>query len=100
MISAIDADPAPLPEIRIRRLRSSEDYNFTIGFCIEEQAVAQAVATGDDRYSLDRRAGRLDRRTHPLLVQAGPEIFGDPDARFAGLAAVIVAAASRMRTSA
>jgi hypothetical protein len=27
-------------------------YSFTIGFCIEEQAVAQA---GDDRYSLTRR---------------------------------------------
>jgi hypothetical protein len=32
-------------------------YSFTIGFCIEEQAVAQA---GDDRYSLSRRAERKD----------------------------------------
>src|ERR1700722_10592713 len=29
-------------------------YSFTIGFCIEEQAVAQAVGSGDDRYSLSR----------------------------------------------
>jgi AcrR family transcriptional regulator len=31
-------------------------YSFTIGFCIEEQAVAQA---GDDRYSLENRAERF-----------------------------------------
>lgn len=24
-------------------------YSFTIGFCVEEQAAAQAVAIGDDR---------------------------------------------------
>jgi len=73
-------------------------YSFTVGFCIEEQAVAQASASGDDRYSLARRAERLDGHTHPLAVQAGPEIFGDPDARFADLVGVIIDAASRMRT--
>ena len=73
-------------------------YNFTIGFCIEEQSVAQAIAAGDERYSLDRRAERVDQQAHPLVVESGPEIFGDPDARFADLVAVIVDAASRMRT--
>ena len=36
-------------------------YNFTVGFCIEEQAVAQTAATGDDRYSLDRAPGGWTR---------------------------------------
>ena len=72
-------------------------YSFTVGFCIEEQAAAQAAASGDDRYSLARRAERLDSHAHPLAAQAGPEIFGDPDARFADLVGVIIDAASRMR---
>ena len=74
-------------------------YSFTVGFCIEEQAVAQAAAAGDDRYSLARRAERLNSRTHPLILRAGPEIFGDPEVRFADLVAVIIDTASRMRTS-
>jgi TetR/AcrR family transcriptional regulator, tetracycline repressor protein len=74
-------------------------YSFTVGFCIEEQAVAQVAATGDDRYSLARRAERLNSRTHPLVRQAGPEIFGDPDVRFTDLVTVIIDATSRMRTS-
>jgi TetR/AcrR family transcriptional regulator, tetracycline repressor protein len=71
-------------------------YNFTIGFCIEEQAVAQA---GDDRYSLDQRAKRVDAAAHPLVAQAGPVIFGDADLRFTDLVAVIVEAVSRMRSA-
>jgi TetR/AcrR family transcriptional regulator, tetracycline repressor protein len=74
-------------------------YNFIVGFCIEEQSVAQAIAAGDERYSLERRAERVDQQAHPLVVESGPEIFGDPDARFADLVAVIVDAASRMRTA-
>jgi AcrR family transcriptional regulator len=74
-------------------------YNFTIGFCIEEQAVAQAVAAGDDRYSLPRRAARLDAETHPLTAAVGPEIFADPDGRFDDLVAVIIQATDRMRGS-
>jgi hypothetical protein len=31
-------------------------HNFTIGFCVEEQAVAQVTASGDDSYSPARRA--------------------------------------------
>jgi TetR/AcrR family tetracycline transcriptional repressor len=48
-------------------------YGFTIGFCIEEQAVAQA---GDDRYSLSRRAERVNAAAHPLAAEVGPVIFG------------------------
>jgi TetR/AcrR family transcriptional regulator, tetracycline repressor protein len=72
-------------------------YGFTVGFCIEEQAVAQAAAAGDERYSLARRAQRLDSATHPLAAAAGPEIFGDPDTRFAELIAVLIDTAGRMR---
>jgi hypothetical protein len=70
---------------------------FTIGFCIEEQAVAQA---GDDRYSLGRRAERVDATAHPLAAEAGPAIFGDPDARFADLVAILVDAVGRLRAGA
>lgn len=72
-------------------------YNFTIGFCIEEQAVSQAVAAGDERYTLDAREERLSDGAHPLVVESGPALFGDPDARFADLVAVLVDAADRMR---
>lgn len=74
-------------------------YNFTIGFTIEEQAVAQAAASGDERYTLAHRAARLDSSTYPLVIRAGPEIFGDPESRFADLVTVIIDAADRMRTS-
>jgi TetR/AcrR family tetracycline transcriptional repressor len=72
-------------------------YSFTIGFCIEEQAAAQAAETGDDRFSEARRAERLDKRTHPVIAAGGPQIFGDPDARFADLLALIIDAAARLR---
>jgi TetR/AcrR family transcriptional regulator, tetracycline repressor protein len=72
-------------------------YSFTIGFCIEEQAVAQA---GDDRYSLSRRAERVGAATHPLAAEAGPVIFGDPDTRFAELVAILVDAVGRLRAAA
>ena len=72
-------------------------YSFIIGFCIEEQAVSQAAAAGDGRYSLASRAERVGAATHPLVAQAGPEIFGDRDRRYVHLVAVIVDAAGRMR---
>ncbi len=56
-------------------------YSFTVGFCIEEQAVA---ASTDDRYAA-RQAER-------------PYIFGDPDARFTDLVDVIVGSIERMQT--
>jgi TetR/AcrR family transcriptional regulator, tetracycline repressor protein len=65
-------------------------YSFTIGFCIEEQAVTMAAAVGDDRYSLERRAQRLDAQKYPQVVESGPHIFGDADARFNDLVEVLV----------
>lgn len=67
-------------------------YNFTIGFCIEEQSVAQ----NRDAYALDARAERIGRGS-PLAVDAGRAIFADPDARFADLLAVLLDAVGRMR---
>jgi TetR/AcrR family tetracycline transcriptional repressor len=72
-------------------------YSFTVGFCIEEQAVT-AGQSGDDRYSLTRRAARLDAQRYPRVVESGPYIFGDPDTRFADLIDVIVESIERMRT--
>ena len=74
-------------------------YNFTIGFCIEEQAAAQAAAAGDDRSSLSRRAARPDSDAHPLGAGAGAEILADPDGRFDDLVAVIIQTTDRMRAS-
>lgn len=72
-------------------------YSFIIGFCIEEQAVSQAVAAGDARYSLASRAERVGATAHPLVARAGPEIFGDRDRRYDQLVGVIVEAVGRMR---
>jgi TetR/AcrR family transcriptional regulator, tetracycline repressor protein len=72
-------------------------YSFTVGFCIEEQAVASAEPV-DDRYSLARRAERLDADRYPRVVESGLYIFGDSDARFADLIEVIVGSIERMQT--
>ena len=69
-------------------------YSFTIGFCIEEQAAAQA---GDARFSEASRAARIDARTHPVIAEGGPQVFGDPDARFSDLVALIIATAASLR---
>ncbi len=70
-------------------------HSFTVGFCIEEQAVAQAR---DGRYDLERRAQRVDAETAPLVLASGPEIFGDPEARFEAALDVIVAGIASLRT--
>jgi TetR/AcrR family transcriptional regulator, tetracycline repressor protein len=75
-------------------------HDFTIGFCVEEQAVVQAIASGDERYSLDRRAELIGPQTAPLAVEAGQVIFGDPDTRFAGLVALLLDTVARMRQAA
>lgn len=72
-------------------------HDFTIGFCVEEQAVSQAVAAGDERYSLARRAELIGRENAPLAVEAGPVIFGDPDTRFTELVELVLDCAARMR---
>lgn len=73
-------------------------HDFTIGFCVEEQAVSQAITAGDERYSQGRRAELIGPQTAPLAVAAGPLIFGDPVARFAELTGVLLDAISRMRS--
>lgn len=74
-------------------------HSFTVGFCIEEQAVAQVAAAGDPRYSLEARAARLDSDATPLVVASGPAIFDDPGARFESLLDLIVDAVGRLRTA-
>lgn len=73
-------------------------YDFTIGFCIEEQAVAQAAAAGD-RQSRSRQEVRPDPGAHPLTVRAGQEVLADPDGRFDDLVAVIIQTTDRLRAS-
>ena len=50
--------------------------------------------------SSSRRATRLNSHTRSLVVQPGPQLFGDPDARSADLVATIIDMAARMRTAA
>jgi TetR/AcrR family transcriptional regulator, tetracycline repressor protein len=71
-------------------------HDFTIGFCVEEQAVIQAVASGDDRYTLGRRSELIGAGA-PLTDEAGQVIFGNPDARFSELTAILLDAIARMR---
>jgi TetR/AcrR family transcriptional regulator, tetracycline repressor protein len=72
-------------------------HHFTIGFCVEEQAVAQATASGDDRYAPDRRAELVGPDTAPLAVAAGAVIFGDPGTRFAELVDLLLQAVARLQ---
>jgi TetR/AcrR family transcriptional regulator, tetracycline repressor protein len=73
-------------------------HHFTIGFCIEEQTARQAVAAGDERYSLARRAEIIGPDTAPLAVEAGQVIFGDPAGRFAELIGLLLDTVAQMRT--
>jgi AcrR family transcriptional regulator len=58
-------------------------HYFTVGFCVEEQAVVQVTASGDDSYL--RRAELIGAEHAPLAVEAGDVLFGDPAARFTEL---------------
>jgi TetR/AcrR family tetracycline transcriptional repressor len=60
-------------------------------------AVAQAAAIGDNRFSEASRAARIDARAHPVIARGGPQIFGDPDARFTDLVSLIIATAASLR---
>jgi TetR/AcrR family transcriptional regulator, tetracycline repressor protein len=71
-------------------------HDFTIGFCIEQQATARATASGDDRYSPGRRAELIGPQA-PLAAEAGEVIFGDPDTRFTELTSLLLDAVARMR---
>jgi hypothetical protein len=44
-----------------------------------------------------RRAARIDARAHPVIAGGGPQIFGDPDARFTDLVSLIIATAASLR---
>jgi TetR/AcrR family transcriptional regulator, tetracycline repressor protein len=70
-------------------------HDFTIGFCIEEQAVVQVTASGDESYSLARRAELIGPDAAPLAVAAGGVIFGDPDARFTDLVDLLLETIAR-----
>jgi TetR/AcrR family transcriptional regulator, tetracycline repressor protein len=74
-------------------------HYFTIGFCVEEQAILQMTASGNDSYSLDHRAELIGRDAAPLAVEAGTVIFGDPDTRFTELLDLLLQTIARMRTS-
>jgi TetR/AcrR family transcriptional regulator, tetracycline repressor protein len=75
-------------------------HDFTIGFCVEEQAVVQGTASGDDRYLPGRRAELIGPQTAPLAVEAGQVIFGDSDTRFAELIDLLLGAVAGMRQAA
>ena len=70
-------------------------HYFTIGFCVEEQAVVQVTASGDDSYL--RRAELIGAEKAPLAVEAGDVLFGDPGTRFSELLDLQLEAVSRLR---
>jgi TetR/AcrR family transcriptional regulator, tetracycline repressor protein len=72
-------------------------HDFTIGFCVEEQAVSQAITAGDERYSPGRRAELIGEENAPLAVQAGTVIFGDPDTRFSELVELLLDSVARLQ---
>jgi hypothetical protein len=43
------------------------------------------------------QAAPAGRRAHPVIAQGGPQIFGDPDARFTDLVSLIIATAASLR---
>ncbi|WP_043535967.1 TetR/AcrR family transcriptional regulator C-terminal domain-containing protein [Actinomyces polynesiensis] len=63
-------------------------YDFTLGFCIEEQEVRQS---SDGRYDLEERDARIDADQHPLAAQFGRQAFGDPDTTFEDLLDILLA---------
>ena len=72
-------------------------HHFTIGFCVEEQAVAQFTASCDERYAPGRRAELVGQEKAPLAVEAGDVIFGDPRVRFGELTGLLLDTVGRMR---
>lgn len=74
-------------------------HNFVIGFCIEEQAVLQAKASGDVRYSLESRDRRVDSEAYPLTAEAGRELFEEDDRRFADLVELALLACDTLRAT-
>jgi TetR/AcrR family transcriptional regulator, tetracycline repressor protein len=75
-------------------------HHFTIGFCIEQQSVAEAIARGDERYAPGRRAELVGADVAPLVVDAGLVIFGDPQDSFTDLVGLLLDTIGRMRSPA
>ncbi|MFI8455527.1 TetR/AcrR family transcriptional regulator C-terminal domain-containing protein [Kitasatospora sp. NPDC085464] len=68
-------------------------YSYTIGYVIEEQAMAPNPFDGDEGYDVEARADRL--AAHPLAAEAGRAMFVDFDEGFEqGLALVLIGAES------
>jgi hypothetical protein len=63
---------------------------------VEEQAVSQAVAAGDERYSPGRRAEMIGEENAPLAVEAGAVILAEPDSRFTELVELFLDSVARM----
>jgi AcrR family transcriptional regulator len=57
-------------------------YSYTIGFCIEEQAVYPRPGERNPQYSLTARSLRLDPDRYPLSVAVGADIFANYAARY------------------
>jgi TetR/AcrR family tetracycline transcriptional repressor len=74
-------------------------HYFAVGYCVEQQAIDQFSAAGDERYSPGRRAELVGPDTAPLAAEAGTIIFGDADERFAGLLGPLLDTIDRMRAS-
>ena len=72
-------------------------HDFTIGFCIEEQAVGQALEAGNDAYRPGRRAEAVGADLAPLAVAAGDIIFGDRDIRFGELLSLLLDGVAQLR---
>jgi TetR/AcrR family transcriptional regulator, tetracycline repressor protein len=70
-------------------------HDFAIGFCVEEQAVVQAMTAGDERYAPGRRAEMIGEGA-PLATEAGRVIFGEPDVRFAELLDLLLSGVERL----
>ncbi len=70
-------------------------YAYVVGSTIEEQAVRQVAASGDDRYDLAAREQRLDPERFPLVAAAGRLAFPDPEARFSQALERLVASFDR-----
>lgn len=66
-------------------------YAYTVGFVIEEQAVAPRPGETDQKYDLSHRNARIDKEKYPLAHAAGAVMFADQDARFLEGAHLVVA---------
>jgi len=69
-------------------------YDFTLGYCIEEQEVRQ---NSDGRYDIEERDTRIDADRHPFVAEFGRVAFSDPDATFEELLDIVLAGVRELR---